>query len=139
MVSEDVPSRLPGVRALGRVDDAALADLYRRAWLFCLPSSYEGFGIPYTEAMASGLPVVATPNVGSRFVTRDGRDGVLVELAGLGRALADLLADARRRAALRERGLARAREFSLDSVVDRYETLYRGLLASRANQVGVRT
>ena len=30
---------------------------YRQAWVFCLPSSYEGFGIPYAEAMAAGLPV----------------------------------------------------------------------------------
>lgn len=132
MVSEDVPADLPAVRALGRVDDATLTDLYRQAWVFCLPSSYEGFGIPYVEAMASGLPVVATPNVGSRYVTRDGRDGVLVDLAGLGGALADLLADAPRRADLRERGVARAREFSLDGVVDRYEAIYRDILASRA-------
>ena len=48
---------------LGQVSDAELVDLYRSSWLFCLPSSYEGFGIPYAEAMANGCPVVATPAV----------------------------------------------------------------------------
>lgn len=138
MVSEDAPSGLPGVRAWGRVDDATLADLYRRCWLFCLPSSYEGFGIPYVEAMASGLPVVATPNVGSRFVTRDGLDGVLVDLPELGPAIAALLGDPQRRTALRKRGIARAHTFSLDAVVSQYEALYELLLAAGSARTGAR-
>ncbi|WP_402467067.1 glycosyltransferase family 4 protein [Isoptericola aurantiacus] len=126
MVSRDVPEDAgPGVRALGALDDAELADAYRRAWVFCLPSDYEGFGIPYVEAMASGTPVVATPNVGARYVSDDGRSALLVPLDGTGRALADLLADAGRRASLAAAGARRAQEFSLARTVDRYEELYR--------------
>jgi phosphatidyl-myo-inositol alpha-mannosyltransferase len=77
------------------------------------------------EAMASGLPVVATPNVGARYVTDEGRAGALVPLEGVGAALADLLDDGVRRAALVGAGLARSRDFSLERVVDRYEELYR--------------
>ena len=61
MVCDDAPPA-PGVTVLGRVGEAQLAELYRKAWVFCLPSSYEGFGVPYIEAMASGTAVVATPN-----------------------------------------------------------------------------
>ena len=52
MVCSDAPPA-PGVEVLGRLTDEELAERYRRAWVFCLPSTYEGFGVPYIEAMAS--------------------------------------------------------------------------------------
>ena len=127
MVTQDAPADPgPGVRVLGRLDDEALADAYRRAWVFCLPSDYEGFGIPYAEALASGTPVVATPNLGARYVLDDGRAGALVDLPDLGPTLVALLQDCDRRKRMRVAGLARAHELSLSSVVDRYEEVYRG-------------
>ena len=83
-----------GVRWYGRVTAEELANLYRRAWVFCLPSTYEGFGIPYIEAMASGTPVVATPNAGAKEITEHGRYGIISEEADLGKTLVNLLNDA---------------------------------------------
>ena len=126
MVSQDAPTELPdGITALGRLGDDELAREYGRAWVFCLPSSYEGFGIPYAEAMTAGLPVVATPNVGARFVTDEGAVGELVELPEVGTALADLLGDPERRQELSELGRRRAQLFDLASVVSAYERVYR--------------
>jgi glycosyltransferase involved in cell wall biosynthesis len=45
---------------LGYVTDAELQGLYQSATMFCLPSIYEGFGLPVLEAMASGCPVVCS-------------------------------------------------------------------------------
>jgi glycosyltransferase involved in cell wall biosynthesis len=127
LVTQDAPTNVgPGVRVMGRLSDEALADAYRRAWVFCLPSAYEGFGIPYAEALASGTPVVATPNVGALYVLDNGAAGVIVGLPDVGRTLIELLGNEARRDRMRAAGLARAREFALTSVVDQYEAIYRG-------------
>ena len=132
IVASDVPPDFhPSVSGLGRLTDDDLAHEYARATVFCLPSSYEGFGIPYAEAMTAGVPVVATPNPGARFVTDQGRYGVLVEPEHLGETIADLMNDPDRRGRLAELGLERARAFDLDVVVAQYETLYRDTIAAR--------
>ena len=126
MVCSDAPADPgPGVHILGRLSDEELAAAYQRAWAFCLPSDYEGFGIPYAEAMASGLPVVATPNIGARYVTDNGRAGVIVPLGGLGMKIRDVLLDDARREELEMLSLTRSEEFALSRVADQYEALYR--------------
>ncbi len=57
------------VRILESVDDENLPDMYRAARLFVYPSYAEGFGIPPLEAMASGIPVVASHAPAIREVT----------------------------------------------------------------------
>ena len=126
MVCRDAPAD-PGqaIDILGSLTDSELATAYQRAWAFCLPSDYEGFGIPYAEAMTSGLPVVATPNIGARYVTDDGQAGALAPLDQIGTTLRDVLQDADERVRLRAAGLSRAAQFDLRTVVDSYEVLYR--------------
>jgi glycosyltransferase involved in cell wall biosynthesis len=105
------------------VEDRELAALYRRAWLYVTPSTYEGFGLPYLEAMACGTPVVATPNPGSLEVLDHGACGVLASDAEFASRIAALLADADARASWSACGLRRASEYSLDAMLDRYEAL----------------
>lgn len=117
----------PGVEYHTDIPGAELAALYRRSWVYASPSSYEGFGLPYVEAMACGTPVLATPNPGSRETLDGGRFGVLAEDADFPGALVRLLGDARERERWRELGLRRAAEFSLEKELDRYESILREL------------
>jgi phosphatidylinositol alpha-mannosyltransferase len=114
----------PGVTWHREPSDGQIQDLFRAAWAFCLPSSYEGFGIPYLDAMAWGVPVIATPNPGAEDLLRGGEAGVLVELDALGDALVRVLDSAQERERLSAAGLARARDFSWDEVCGRYEKAY---------------
>ena len=67
----------PGVTYVTGVPDKDLAALYRRAWVCAAPSTYEGFGLPYLEAMACGTAVIATPNPGSREVLGEDYSGLV--------------------------------------------------------------
>lgn len=113
-----------GVRWFGRVSAEKLAELYGSAWVFCLPSSYEGFGVPYIEAMASGTPVVATPNPGAREVLGEGQYGLLSSDEHLAETLVRVLEDADLRKSLSATGLKRARDFSWNSICLAYEELF---------------
>jgi glycosyltransferase involved in cell wall biosynthesis len=129
LVSEDAPAR-PGMTIFPRLPEADLQDLYRRAWVFCLPSTYEGFGIPYIEAMASGTPVVATRNAGAIEVTENGRYGAIVADDGLPDALLALLQSSSARGRLAADALRHVQKYSLASVAESYESLYFRLVGS---------
>lgn len=99
------------VRFHGRVPDDDLEAHLRDAHLFALPSTYEGYGIAYLEAMRAGLPVIAGTAGGAReFV--DGENGVLVDpgdVAGVRDAVARFADDRDALASAGEAALATAR------------------------------
>lgn len=114
----------PGVTWLQHPSDDEIEDRFQRAWVFCLPSSYEGFGIPYLDAMARGVPVVATPNPGAGDLLQGGHAGLIVEPDQLGQSLLELIASPERRAHFASLGQVRASEFAWDAVCERYERAY---------------
>ena len=118
------------------IGDAELIAMYRRAWVYATPSTYEGFGLPYVEAMASGTPVIATPNVGSREVLADGRFGMLVEDKRFGECLAELISDRGKREEMTAKGLERAKEYSLSTMIHRYEELIYSICQDQQGEAG---
>lgn len=126
MVSPPGPT-VPGVTYHTGISNAELAALYRSAWVYASPSTYEGFGLPYVEAMASGTPVLATANPGSREVLDDGRCGCLARDDEFGPELADLLANPARRDHYVTQGLRRSRTYDLSAFLDQYEELLHAM------------
>ncbi len=113
----------------GRVEDAALVDLYRRAWVLASASAHEGWGMTVTEAAACGTPAVATRIAGHADAVVHEHTGLLVdEPSELGSALA-ARADRRRlaRAVLSSNALAHASGFT-------WEATARGTLEVLANE-----
>jgi phosphatidylinositol alpha-mannosyltransferase len=114
-----------GEEWMGRIPLEQLRELFRRAWVFCLPSSYEGFGVPYIEALASGTPVVATPNDGAREVLNEGEFGAISPDEKLGETLIMALQNETWRRDMRAIGLERAQEYSWDRVTAQYLETYQ--------------
>jgi glycosyltransferase involved in cell wall biosynthesis len=115
-----------GVELHGLVSDDELASLYRRAAALVFPSLYEGFGQPPLEAMASGCPVACSDAAALPEIVGDAAS--LFDPYGPG-SIADgvreVLDDPE---PWRERGLARAAQFSWDATARATEAVYRELL-----------
>jgi phosphatidyl-myo-inositol alpha-mannosyltransferase len=124
------PVALPGVRSFTDVSDEVLAVLFREAWVYASASSYEGFGVPYIEAMASGTPIVTSRNTGAVELLGDNDVGVIVEDGMLGPAVVSLLRAPERRRSLGEGGRRYSSRFSWDRIAGEYELTYRDAISA---------
>jgi len=103
-----------------------------RADVFALTSRYEGFGNVLLEAMACGVPVVATSSPGTREIISDGENGLLVgrhEPADVAAALDRLLADDALRRRLSEQARRSVQRFALSAVAAEYDRVFAEVLA----------
>ncbi len=127
------PLDLDGVEALGWVADDEKVDLLGKAEVVCAPSlAAESFGIVLAEAMAAGVPVVASDLPGYRSVLRGGEAGRLVaagEPGLLADALYDLLQDPEERRRLAAAGLVAAQRLSWSRVTDEIIAAYDDAVA----------
>jgi len=156
----DIVKRIPHTKLLIVGDGPDLEDLQRRAlhlniqdyllWLgarcqkevfelfsimnlFVMPSLYEGFGLSAAEAMAAGLPVIASDVEGLSEIVEDGVTGYLIPSGhrlALAEAVIELLSNCAKRQIMGQRGRAKAEElFSLNtfskSMLAAYEELSR--------------
>lgn len=117
----------------GFVDPAVLPRYYTSADVFCSPAiGGESFGIVLLEAMASGVPIVASDIPGYRCVMEEGAEGYFArpeDPQSLADALVRLLLDPNAKE-MGNRGLAKARNlYSWERVVDMIEEFYREVMA----------
>lgn len=122
------------VRIPGRID--YVQEALAAADAFCLPSRYEGLGVALLEAMASGVPCIASRVGGMREVLESGVSGLHVEpgdVAGLRAAVQSLVVDASLAARLGAAGSERARDlFDVTRMGEQTEALYRAVCAGSA-------
>ena len=115
-----------GIRALGRVERSRLVRLFQAARVFVYPSLYEGFGFPAAEALACGVPVVASNSsslpevVGDAGLLADPRDP-----GALAARIQSLLVDPEKAAELAARALVQASRFRWDRTAAEMEEVFR--------------
>lgn len=105
-----------------------IAQILRCMDLFVLPSKAEGISNTILEAMATGLPIIATHVGGNPELVIDAHTGYLVEKenpTGLATAMLELITDDKKRQQFAQAAFTRVQqEFSIDSMVARYQTVY---------------
>jgi glycosyltransferase involved in cell wall biosynthesis len=119
----------------GYISDAVRRDLFAHAAVLVLPSWNEGFGLPALEAMAAGVPVVASNRGALPEVVADA--GLLVDPASadeIAAAVERVLDDSTLAADLAARGRARALTFSWAAAADRLRGLYRYAVDLKADR-----
>ncbi len=124
---EQSPAR-DRVRRVGYVESDAKAKLYRMATALAFPSLDEGFGIPLLEAMAAGLPILTSDRSAMPEVAGDA--AVLVDpldVQSIADGLRRVVEDEALRSGLKDRGLARAREFTWKRAAELTLGVYREL------------
>ena len=119
------------VQLTGWMDD--VASLLGTLDLFVSPARSEPFGLTIIEAMAAGVPVIATASEGAREIIDGAASGRLVpvgDVEALAKAIADVLGDANERERLAHNARAVVNsKFTLDRMVDRTELLFREVIA----------
>jgi glycosyltransferase involved in cell wall biosynthesis len=103
--------------------------------IFVLPSLNEGMGRVLVEAMATGLPIVASRVGGIPDLVKHGENGLLVPPADEGaleRAISDLLSDEARRKRMGETGKRICRPYSIEAMVEKIDDLYSRLVEERS-------
>jgi glycosyltransferase involved in cell wall biosynthesis len=127
-------AELPGV-----LHGDALAQAYASMDLFVFPSHTDTFGNVVLEALASGVPAIVTPDGGPRYIVREGpganQTGFIVPDEGFTAAIARVMADPAKHAAMRAASRAYALTASWDAVFEGVYAGYKGILPGNREQI----
>jgi glycosyltransferase involved in cell wall biosynthesis len=130
---------LHNIRFHGVAQGAELVDLYREADVFVLPSLVEGMPLVLLEAMAMGLPVVATDVPGTRDLVTHGLNGLLVPLndpAAMRQALISVVDSVEAYQRMSEAARSRSDTYSWSAVSADFDAIYSEAYARRSARSG---
>jgi glycosyltransferase involved in cell wall biosynthesis len=127
---------LPSAEFTGVLKGEALSEAYAKMDLFVFPSHTDTFGNVVLEALASGVPAIVTPDGGPPTIVRDGVTGRIVPDAEFTAAIATILADPAKHAAMREAARSYALTMSWDSVFEGIYAAYETILPAREQAAG---
>lgn len=116
-----------------------LPAIYPAADAFVLPTLYETFALVCLEAMASGLPVLASKVGGIEDYLRDGENGLYIQRdpTDIAANLDRLLNDPELHARLRAAGIDTAKDYAWEKIARQYLKLFDELIAERAQRSGI--
>jgi glycosyltransferase involved in cell wall biosynthesis len=133
--TEAVRSAPSNVSFVGPITRDQISSLYRSADLFVLPTLSDGFGVTQVEAMAHGVPVIATANCGE--VVEHGENGLIVRARdpnALAQAIVELAFDADRLGAMSAAAIETSKRFSIQMLARRFQVILDELLLGSAPQ-----
>jgi glycosyltransferase involved in cell wall biosynthesis len=122
------------IRVLGPVSEPDLEQAYADADVFVMPSLYEGFGMPYIEAMRYGIPVIGTNSGGTPEIVPP-ETGLLPppgDAAAVSAAIARLLTDPDLRRRMGSAGEAWSKRFMWGAIIEGLEADYRSAVEGLA-------
>ena len=117
------------IKILNHEDD--IKKYYLNASIFVSPSRWEGFGLVITEAMECGLPIIAYENSGPKEIIGENNEaGILIEsenIERLSEEICSLIKDKEKRLYLSSKSIERARDFDIDKIADRWNSIFNKL------------
>ncbi|MEO1179961.1 MAG: glycosyltransferase, partial [Cyanobacteria bacterium J06636_28] len=121
---------------LGKPDKETLIQIYNAADVLVAPSTYEGFGITVIEAMACGLPVVASNVTSLPEVVNDAATLVdPLDTDGIAHAVEQIFTQPALRDEFIQKGFKRAAQFNWHNTAEQIAQIYESLLNSTSNKV----
>lgn len=121
----------PNIKYVGTLTESQLIKKYQQSWIYCMPSSYEGFGVPIIEAMACGTAVVAVASPGAQEIIEHNKNGLISQITDLGKNLEALLDKVEFRKKLISLGKETVRKkYDIIKIALAYEKVYQTIINS---------
>lgn len=130
LVTKEKVSPHPSIETYPNISPLELCRLYQTAWVVCMTSQYEGFGVPIVEAYACKTAVVSLLHQGAKEIIHHQADGILCKEQEMGKWICEIIQNNPFRQQLETEGLKRIKEFSIRAIAESYEDVYENLLST---------